>query len=156
MVKLTLDDTRQAALAGTLRRVAFLTPLTMGQTEKILPCIMVFGYESGETVFKKGAAAQAFYIVGRGRIGIFKKDGFFSFTKQVAELKAGDFFGEIALISGVPHSSTVRALEPTELFVMMKEDFDTILQHNPEVKAELQKLAEMRKFVSNHGGGTQR
>lgn len=156
MVKLNLDDARHAALASTLRRISFLTPMTMGHTEKILPCIMLFAYESGETVFKKGAPAEAFYIVARGRVAILKKDGFFSLTRQVAELKAGDFFGEIALISAIPHSSTVKALEQTELFVMLKADFETILQHSPEVKAELQKLAELRKFVSTHGGGTQR
>ena len=68
----------------------------------------------------------------------------------VAQLEAGTFFGEIALISKDPRNATVVCDEPTELFVLVSGDFRFILEENPHTAAEMKRIAERRKFETAH------
>ena len=68
-------------------------------------------------------------------------------TKELATLKAGGFFGEIALITDEPRNATVEVLEDTELQVFLKDDFLTLLQqstHGEEMKEEIR-----RRIIEN-------
>lgn len=156
MEKLTLGNEEVGLLARMLRKIEFFAPLTIGQIEKILPFILLMRYDAGEAVFKQGEPGDAFYIIYKGRVGVSIKKGFFSFAKQVAELKEGDFFGEIALISKDPRGASVTALEPTQLFALVASDFQFVLKENPAAAEEMQRVAARRKFASSHEGGTQR
>ena len=156
MQKLEIGQAEVGVLARLMRRVDFFAPLTIGQIEQILPYIMLYSYGAGENVFKQGEAGDAFYIVYKGKVAINLKKGFLSFSKQVAQLGEGDFFGEIALISREKRGATVTCLEPTQLFVLVAGDFEFILKQNPQTAAELKKLADRRKFASEHAGGTER
>lgn len=65
----------------------------------------------------------------------------------MATLKAGGFFGEIALITDEPRNATVEVLEDTELQVFLKDDFLTLLQqstHGEEMKEEIR-----RRIIEN-------
>lgn len=151
-----MGDAEVGILARMLRKIEFFSPLTVGQLEKILPYIMLYRFEAGETVFKQGEAGDAFYIVYKGRVGVLLKKGLLSFSKQVAELSEGDFFGEIALISNEKRGATVKCSEACHLFALVAADFQFILKENPATAAEMQKIAARRKFASSHEGGTQR
>lgn len=156
MQKLQIGTPELGLLAKLMRKVDFFQPLTIGQIEQILPYIMLYAYGAGEAVFKQGEPGDAFYIIHKGKVGISVKKGLLSFSKKVAELKEGDFFGEIALLSREKRGATVECLEPTQLFVLVAADFEFILKQNPQTAAEMKKLAERRKFASEHAGGTER
>jgi CRP-like cAMP-binding protein len=150
MRKLKTGDAELGVLAHMLRRVDFFSPLTVGQMEEVLPYIMVESFDAGETIFSQGEAGDAFYIVYTGKVEVWIKKGFLSFSKIVASLKPGDFFGEMALISKDPRIATVTAAEPTELFVLVASDFKFVLAKNPQAAAEMQRIADRRKFTSTH------
>lgn len=152
MEKLTMGDTEYGLLARVLRKVDFFAPMTIGQMEKVLPYIMLYSYSPDEKVFKQGSVGDAFYIVHQGRVAVLIKKGFFSFAKTVTTLGAGDFFGEMALLSTDSRSATVMALEPTRLFVLLQADFQFILKENPAFHEEVKKIAARRKFASSQGG----
>lgn len=154
--KLTIGDAEVGVLARMLRKIEFFAPLTIGQLEKILPYIMLYRFDAGETVFKQGETGDAFYILYKGRVGISTKKGLLSFSKRVAELSEGDFFGEIALLSAETRGATIQCLEPCQLFALVAADFQFIVKENPATAAEMQKIAARRKFASSHEGGTQR
>jgi CRP-like cAMP-binding protein len=70
-------------------------------------------YQPGETILQEGAGGSTMYVVVRGRVSVRKMSG----PKQV-EIKCvspGECFGEMAIISQLPRSATVVALEPTEV-----------------------------------------
>lgn len=137
-------------LARNLHKVEFFTPLTVGQLELVLPYITLYGYDSGETVFRQGEVGDAFYIVHTGEVAVQLKKGFFSLAKTVATLGPGDFFGEIALVSRTPRTATVSAQEPTQLFTLVATDFEFVLKQNPAAKAEMERIAARRQFDSAH------
>lgn len=149
MERLTLGAAELGILAKTMRKVEFFSPLTVGQLEQVLPHVMLCSYAQGEAVFKQGAPGDAFYIVYSGKVEVrLKRLAFFS--KTVAVLGEGDFFGETALLSQEPRNATVVAAAPTMLFTLLASDFAFILRENPAAAAEMLSIATQRKFVSSH------
>lgn len=64
-----------------------------------------------------------FYLIRRGKVDVFRDAGFGE--KKVAELGAGDYFGDRALATDEPRVATVIASEPTELYTVGREVFRT-------------------------------
>jgi CRP-like cAMP-binding protein len=47
-------------------------------------------------------------------------------------LKEGDFFGEVSFLTGLPCTASVKAIRPTEVVRLRKEDFDQILVNHSQ------------------------
>lgn len=96
----------------------------------------------GEVVIREFDSSNgcAYYIQsGRLRVTIA--------GKEVAILGAGEFFGEIALITDESRTATVEVIEEAELQVFLKDDFLTLLQqsaHSEEMKEEIR-----RRIIEN-------
>ena len=58
-------------------------------------------------------------------------------NRKVASLKAGDFFGEIALVHHAPRTATVRASSPVRALVIMERDFKRLLDEQPEIQRKV-------------------
>ena len=150
MNRLEIGSSELGVLAAMMRKVEFFTPLTVGQLEKVLPAVMLYEFAPGETVFKQGQPGDAFYIVYQGKVDVSIKSGPLGlFSKKVASLGAGTFFGEIALISDAPRNATVRCAEKSLLFTLVSRDFAFILAENPSAAAEMNRIAERRKFETS-------
>lgn len=153
MEKLSIGDPELANLARLLRRVDFFAPLTVAQLEKILPYILLYSFNAGDRVFRQGGPGDAFFIIQEGRVSIRIESGFLFFKKQreIKTIGAGDFFGEMALLSDKPRTATVVCVEPTKLYILTAVDFRYILKENPSFAAEVDKIAQRRKFEGNLG-----
>ncbi|MEK7388758.1 MAG: cyclic nucleotide-binding domain-containing protein [Elusimicrobiota bacterium] len=149
MKKLNIDSKELGVLASMMRKVEFFTPLTIGQLDKILPTIMLYHYDKGETVFSQGQKGDAFYIIYQGAVEI-RLNRWLVMSKTVASLKPGDFLGEIALISDEPRTATVVCAEPAKIFVLTAEDFRFVLNENPAAASEMRRIAARRKFDTSH------
>jgi trk system potassium uptake protein TrkA len=149
MERIPVGAAELGVLAGMLRKVDFFAPLTIGQLETILPHVMLCRYEAGETVFRQGDAGEAFHIVYQGKVDI-RLPRFLFLSKTIATLSAGQFFGEIALISAEPRTATVVCTEPTLLFTLLASDFAFVLRENPAAAQEMRSIADQRRFASKH------
>ena len=88
--------------------------------------------ETGETIVKEGEQAVAFFVVMKGRVEVLSGVGS---KKQTVlnEIGAGQCFGEMALLDGMPRVATVRALEDTECLVLSRWDFVAEMRTNPDI-----------------------
>jgi CRP-like cAMP-binding protein len=96
-------------------------------------------WPAGGTVFERGGSSDGLYIVISGRVHVLADDG-----SVLAELGAGDFFGEMSLLFGRGHRHDVVAETPTELMVVPKEKFDELVESQPEFGSYVRAKAEER------------
>jgi CRP-like cAMP-binding protein/Zn-dependent protease len=100
----------------------------------------------GQTVFRRGDAADAFYVIRSGTIHIedVQEDGD---VVTLTALGRGDAFGEIGLLGNAPRAAPARANGDTTLFRIDKPTFDALLADDidaPTFAPTMQAFAELR------------
>ena len=85
--------------------------------------------KKGEVLFRKGSEGTALFIIRRGRIKIVLPSRVGD-EVILAIFSRGDFFGEMAILDGMPRSADAVALEPSELYVLNRSDFLIFLKNN--------------------------
>jgi len=96
---------------------------------------------AGSLLFRDGDAGDAMYVIQEGRVRIYKELP--TGEKTLAYLGAGDFFGEMALLSGKPRTATAEVVEPTRLFAIDAKTFGSMIRGSGEIALRLiQRMAE--------------
>jgi len=129
-----------------VREINFFSALNIGLLEKVLACVLLYGYRRGEKVCRQGDPGDACYVVRSGRLRVETDGAFGLFSKKVAELGPGDLFGEMSLLRRHPRSATVVCLEDTEVFVVLADSFNAVISQNPAFRAEMRRLTAERSF----------
>jgi CRP/FNR family cyclic AMP-dependent transcriptional regulator len=92
---------------------------------------------AGKTLIRQGDRGREFFVLLEGDAEV-SRDG-----EPIDTMHAGDFFGEIALVSNVPRTATVTAATPVRALVVTDRDFRTLLEHSPQTQLKvLEALAE--------------
>lgn len=87
-------------------------------------------YARGDIIISEGSHTSEAYILEQGSVEVYRK-GPPEF--RLAVLRAGDTFGEMALITEQPRSASVRALEDVEVSVFSRDEFLDIWRTDPDV-----------------------
>jgi small-conductance mechanosensitive channel/CRP-like cAMP-binding protein len=98
----------------------------------------------GEVVVRKGDPSRAMFIVERGRLAVEvprDPDG----VSEVAQLAAGEYFGEMGLLTGEVRSATVRTKTVCDLVVIEQDAFHEVLAAHPEVVERMGGLLASRQ-----------
>jgi CRP-like cAMP-binding protein len=101
----------------------------------------------GEVVVQQGGKSSHFYVILVGEVVVSCEDEQGG-SVEVARLTEGDYFGEMALISGYRAEATVRTLRTTELLALEDRDFYELASTHPEIWAEIQRASDARKAVN--------
>jgi CRP-like cAMP-binding protein len=95
---------------------------------------------------RQGAEAHWLYLLVKGHAAVyFDLPG--GGRRQLAELKDGDYFGEMALLTGERCSATVVALSDCECWRLDREGFKDVIERRPEMAQELAQLLTSRKLA---------
>ncbi|MCA1587730.1 MAG: cyclic nucleotide-binding domain-containing protein, partial [Chloroflexi bacterium] len=86
------------------------------------------------------------YVILRGRVRV-ERTG-----TKVGELRAGDFFGELALIEDEPRSASVIAVEETECLLFLAWEFRSLLDEHPQIAAPIMRALIERLHRQEHHG----
>jgi CRP-like cAMP-binding protein len=93
--------------------------------------------EAGTVLCKEGGLGREFFVIVDG-IAEVTKSG-----RHLATRQAGEFFGEIALITTTKRTATVTAKTPIRCFILTRGDFRRVLDESPSVERKvMQALAE--------------
>jgi len=92
---------------------------------------------AGKELVRQGAHDRYLYVITRGT-AVVTRNG-----KKVRELVPGDFFGELAFLSGAARSATVAAYSDLRVMVLGPRELDGIVAREPAVaRALLKAMAE--------------
>jgi NADH dehydrogenase len=99
-------------------------------------------FEPGDVVFYQGDVGDNVYIIeaGEGEV-LQEKNGV---TSMVATLRAGDYFGEMAVLSDASRNATIRARTPMDALLVSKADFDLLKTSVPAFGDVFRELATSR------------
>jgi len=126
----------KVSIEEVLKNVPFFSNLTTAQLKELASIGVTTSLDGSSIVFREGDAADGLYVILSGSTRIYKRseDGN---EVNLASLKEGDFFGEMALLDGGVRSANVATLTPCEFFTLERPAFLKLLTNSPELLAHL-------------------
>lgn len=153
-VRRILDE---SALKRTVHSYIGLS-LTPAELDGLVHGLRGKRYETGEELFREGDQADGLYLIRRGSVTVSRFIG----GKEVvlSYVGAGNYVGEMALISGKPRYATVRAAVPTEAVLLPAARVADVLARHPDIRARMDErffeylhAAELERRSLDGGGG---
>jgi small-conductance mechanosensitive channel len=127
-----------AEILHRLARVDVLSPLSRAAHETIANAARIHVFSRGETIIGLGAEGDSMFIVHEGTVSIRVDDA------EVARLQPGDFFGEMALLTGERRTADVIAVTDVVAVEIAKDALEPVLDDPALVAAISAKVAERR------------
>ncbi len=91
-------------------------------------------YMPGEIIIREGEVGEELFLISEGEVEVDREG------REVARLGPGDFFGELALMSGNPRNANVIASRPVDTYVLGKDDFDSAIQASASFREQLRRV----------------
>ena len=95
-------------------------------------------YPGGAVVMRRGQAGDCMYFIADGEVEI-------QLSSQRVYLGSGQFFGEVALLTGAPRNATVVATQPCTLLALDVVDFHELMARQPELARIIHEEAQLRR-----------
>ena len=122
-----------------------IVPLLRGLSSEVLELIveqtMSVGFKPGDAVMTEGERGDSMFIIIHGVVSVYKAG------ELIADLKEGDFFGEMALLGDQVRTATVKIKEQTALLKLSRADILQLAENNPELKERLEEAKASREIV---------
>ena len=114
-----------------LRRVPLFSDLERRELEEIAGSLRERTYGAGDTVLTEGHAGVGFFVIVNGEARVTVRGD------ARARLSAGDYFGEIALITGTERTATVTAETELTCLALTSWEFRPLVEANGEIAWKL-------------------
>jgi len=102
-------------------------------------------YDPGQVVFQQGDLGECAYFIKSGEVEVVRNGE--GGETVLAHLSRGEYFGEMALLANQPRNATVRALTKTQLAVLGKRNFLTMVSTVPATGKDILKTVQERAML---------
>ena len=141
-----------------LDKTSIFADLPIQKKRRLLRLLHRRYYKPAEIVFSVGEPGVGLYIVCEGEVGVFIPDPHQPEEEkretQIATLKEGEIFGDVALFATHIRTATIKALKPTRLLGMVRPEFLNLLKQDPEMGGDIMlrllTLLSKRLEFTNH------
>ena len=126
-----------------LPKIPLFSHLGREEFQEVIDRLTIADFEDQTLICQEGQLADSMYIIvdGNIRVQIGDKNGQ---PIDLAELKPGDFFGEIALFTHSPRTANCVSKGKTQLLQIRRQDFQILIQKYPRVKNVLNEFYKTR------------
>lgn len=139
---------RHAARSGDFRvrdalhNVLIFRDLAVEELNLITEKLQLMTYPKDSIIFNIDDPGDCMYIIKTGEVKVIAGVG--TRGEVLAYLGRGNYFGEMALLTGEPRSASVVAVVDSEIFMLTKQDFDYLLQKYPAITLALSHVLSQR------------
>jgi len=123
---------------------AFQGLLALAQERReLLEHAQIAEHPAGSAIVREGEPGETLFLMKSGSVGVFTslRDEHI----DLAELHAGDFFGEMCMLEeDTPRSATAHAVEDVTAVMIDQSAFTFILKHNPEIAIRMMRKLALR------------
>jgi CPA1 family monovalent cation:H+ antiporter len=129
---------RKDAKVELLRHVPLFDRCSKRELQEIAGIADEIHVPAGKSLAVEGASGREFMVVADGSAEV-RRGG-----RKVNLLGAGDFLGEIALITGKKRTASVTTREPTRLLVLTERDFRRLMRDVPSIQTKVMEALASR------------
>jgi predicted MFS family arabinose efflux permease len=124
--------------ADLIRGLPMFAPLPLAAVDLLATRLTPFDHPAGAVVIREGARGEDYQLIVEGSAAVTVR----GIPRRT--LRAGDGFGEIALLRDIPRTATVTALEPLGTLALRRSDFLAAVTGHPESAATAEDLTRSR------------
>lgn len=125
--------TEEERILEILKQVPLFESLTRRELAAIERILHRRTYQPEELIFRQGEPGMGMYIVERGSVAIVTGAG----SNELAQLHAGEFFGELALLDDSPRSASAVAREECKTLGFFQPDLMGLIERNPKLGVKI-------------------
>lgn len=148
-----IDDTKPIPVSGLdggappvmsgVASTPLFSDMTPIELTEVLGRLRHHEFPAGRVVVKEGDPGESLFVLSEGRVRVTTRDPRGK-SVELAELKEGDFFGEVALLTGKPRTATITSVENTEVLELTRADLEALEGRHPRVRQVIQDFYERR------------
>ena len=118
---------RRDAKVELLKKVPLFAGCSKSELRELAKTADELDIREGTVLTREGRTGKEFFVLVDGTAQVTKSG------KKVADLKGGDWFGEIALLTDSPRTATVTATSPVDVLVITDRRFRTVVETMPSI-----------------------
>jgi CRP-like cAMP-binding protein len=130
-----MNSTRAQKSIGMLKGIKLFSSCTTSELKRILSLTVALDVPEGTVLAHEDTPGFEFFIIVSGTATVYRRG------RQLADLDAGSFFGEMALLDGGYRTATVIARTDLSVLVLSQREFKSLQAFAPTVAHNM--LAEM-------------
>lgn len=131
-----------------LRTIPWFARLTSNELSALANNVASCEFERGELIFSQESNGDILYIIVSGQVQIFR-NGANGQEFALAVFYDGEFFGELALIDGLPRAASAKAMCDTSTLTLHRNNFLRTISTHPSVAAAILEVMATRLRQSN-------
>ena len=133
---------------SVFQRVSLFADLEEAELQTLSRVASVRGYAAGTPILREAEPGDLFFVLVNGEVKVFV-DSADGREVVLTHLQAGDFFGEMALFEDEARSASVMAVADSELVVLARPDFLSVLQNDFSLTRKILKTLSARLRRAN-------
>jgi len=131
---------RERLIKNLLQTSPLFVPFTKSQQGELLRRFEGHEMDAGVDIIREGERGQGLFLILSGEVDVIARATSADAVK-LAQLRAGDMFGEMSLVTDQPTSATVRAAMPTTVLFLAREYVERLAEAVPEIQSYFEQLA---------------
>lgn len=127
----------------TLAGIPIFSECTRKELKAISKLVTPVNIPAGKVLVKEGDPGREFMIIVSGTATVKRNN------RKIATLGPGDFFGELAVLAGVPRTATVVADVDMTIEAMNRQEFSSLLDESPAMAKKILVGAVKRLYAND-------
>jgi small-conductance mechanosensitive channel/CRP-like cAMP-binding protein len=123
------------ARRAAIEAVDLFAGLEAGDREMLARAVGQARFGRGETIIRQGDPGDSLYVIARGEVSVHVAVE--RVEREIARLRAGDFFGEMSLMTGEPRQASCTAATDVEAYVVDHDEMRALLEAKPKIAGQM-------------------